>query len=136
MKSSTRLVIAGLILCGVVLSMRTNHAAQEPDEPERLLRHVVLFRFKEDATEEQIGEIEAAFAALPSQIDAVHDFEWGTNNSPEGLEQGFTHCFLVTFRDEEGRAAYLPHPAHQAFVAKLRPILEEVLVVDYWTPEE
>lgn len=116
--------------------MQTNQAAPESDNAERLLRHVVMFKFKEDATQEQIGEIEQAFAALPSQIDTIHDFEWGTNNSPEGLEKGFTHCFLVTFRDEEGRTAYLPHEAHQAFVAKLRPILDDVLVVDYWSAEE
>ena len=136
MKHLSRFTIAFLILCGVFVSMQSNHAAPETDEQARVLRHVVLFKFKEDATEAQIREIETAFAALPSQIDAVHDFEWGTNNSPEGLEKGFTHCFVVTFNDEEGRAAYLPHEAHQAFVAKLRPILDDVLVVDYWTPEE
>lgn len=136
MKHFPRLTIAALILCGVLISMQSNQAAPDADETQRVLRHVVLFKFKEDATEEQIQEIETAFAALPSQIDAVHDFEWGTNNSPEGLEKGFTHCFLVTFRSEEARAAYLPHAAHQAFVAKLQPILEDVLVVDYWTPEE
>lgn len=136
MKQFTRLSIAVLILCGVLASMQSNQAAPDQEESQRVLRHVVLFKFKEDATEEQIREIETAFAALPSQIDSVQDFEWGVNNSPEGLEKGFTHCFLVTFQNEEGRAAYLPHAAHQAFVAKLRPILDDVLVVDYWTPEE
>ena len=37
---------------------------------------------------------------LPSKIDAIKDFEWGTNNSPENLAQGFTHCFFVTFADD------------------------------------
>lgn len=97
-----------------------------------MLRHVVLFKFKEDATKEQIQEVEKAFAQLPSKIDAIEDFEWGTNNSPEGHDKGFTHCFLVTFRDEAGRSEYLPHPAHQAFVKVLRPILDDVTVVDYW----
>ncbi len=136
MKHLSRLAFTVLILCGVLASMQSNHAAPDSDDAERLLRHVVMFKFTEDATEGQIGEIEAAFAALPSQIDTIHDFEWGTNNSPEGIAKGFTHCFLVTFQSEEGRAAYLPHEAHQAFVAKLGPILDDVLVVDYWTEEE
>jgi quinol monooxygenase YgiN len=131
------LLSAAPLFAGVLFAMShrpsPGGAAENAD---RVLRHVVLFKFKADATAEQIREIEQAFAKLPEEIDAVKDFEWGTDNSPEMLSQGFTHCFLVTFKDEEGRAAYLPHPAHQAFVAKLKPILEEALVVDYWTPRE
>jgi hypothetical protein len=96
------------------------------------LRHVVLFKFTESSTPEDIRRIEEAFAALPSQIEVIRDFEWGINNSPEGLDKGFTHCFFVTFDSEEGRDIYLPHPAHQAFVDILRPHLDDVLVVDYW----
>lgn len=76
-------------------------------------------------------KIENAFRALPSKIPVVADFEWGTNNSPEGLSDGFTHCFLVTFNDEKGREVYLPHPAHKELVALLKPHLDKVLVIDY-----
>ncbi|MDX1591133.1 MAG: Dabb family protein [Balneolaceae bacterium] len=96
------------------------------------LRHVVLFSFTESSTPDDIRQIEEAFAALPSQIDVIQDFEWGINNSPEGLDKGFTHCFIVTFQSEEGRDIYLPHPAHQEFVELLSPHLDDVLVVDYW----
>jgi hypothetical protein len=99
----------------------------------RVLRHVVLFAFTPSSSAEDIRRIEAAFAALPSQIDAIIDFEWGTNVSVENIAQGYTHCFLVTFADEAGRAAYLPHPAHRAFGDLLRPHKEKVLVIDYWT---
>ena len=101
----------------------------------RLLRHVVLFKFKDDATPAQVQQIEAAFRALPEQITAIHAFEWGTDASVEGLAQGFTHCFFVTFKSEADRDAYLPHPAHRAFGAVLRPHLDKVLVLDYWTQE-
>lgn len=101
--------------------------------PTKLLRHVVLFAFKDSATPAQIREIEQAFAALPGQIAQIHDFEWGTDVSVEGLSQGFTHCFLVTFLTEHDRDAYLPHPAHQQFVAALQPHLARALVLDYWT---
>lgn len=95
------------------------------------LRHIVLLQFKEGTSPEKVKEIEAEFCKLPSKIPTIVDFEWGTNNSPEGLADGFTHCFLVTFNDAEGRAVYLPHQAHQAFVAILKPHLEKVLVIDY-----
>ncbi|QDU38300.1 Stress responsive A/B Barrel Domain protein [Maioricimonas rarisocia] len=129
MKSWIITTLAFGILAGVLAVQNENQAAPES---KKVLRHVVLFKFKEDATKEQIREVEEAFAELPSKIDAIHDYEWGTNNSPEGHDKGFTHCFLVTFRDEAGRSEYLPHPAHQAFVKVLRPILDDVTVVDYW----
>ena len=106
--------------------------ASPNDQPEQVLRHVVLFAFKPTATEQDIAEIAAAFAALPSQIDAIIDFEWGSDVSVEGKQNGFTHCFFVTFRDAAGRDAYLPHPAHTAFGQKLRGHLDKVLVLDYW----
>jgi len=99
----------------------------------RVLRHVVLFKFKEGTTGEQVQQIEAAFRALPGKINAIHDFEWGTDVSVEGIADGFTHCFFVTFASEADRDAYLPHPAHRAFGAGLRPYLAKVLVFDYWT---
>lgn len=102
-------------------------------ESEKKLRHVVLFSFKETATEADIQQVEDAFIALPGKIPQIKDFEWGTNNSPEGLDKGFTHCFFLTFDSEEDRAVYLPHPDHKAFGAVLGPHLEDVLVVDYWT---
>ncbi len=100
----------------------------------RLLRHVVLFKFKEDTPADEIEKIEQEFAALPAKIPQIAAYEWGLNNSPEGLDKGFTHCFLVTFRSEEDRAIYLPHADHQAFVSLLGPAVEDVLVLDYWTP--
>ncbi|WDI41092.1 Dabb family protein [Bremerella sp. P1] len=98
----------------------------------RKLRHVVIFKFKESAKAEDIEKVEKAFAALPKKIPVIQDYEWGTNNSPEMLDKGFTHCFLVTFASEDDRAEYLPHPEHQKFVSILRPHLEEAFVIDYW----
>jgi hypothetical protein len=98
-----------------------------------MLRHVVLFKFKEDATKEQVQEIVDALAELPKKIDTIVDFEHGLNNSSEGRSKGFTHCFLITFKDEAGRDKYLPHPAHNEFVQKALPLIEDVLVVDYFT---
>ncbi|MCU0448986.1 MAG: Dabb family protein [Bernardetiaceae bacterium] len=97
-----------------------------------MLRHVVIFKFKDAATPAQIKTVEDAFRALPGKIKQIKAFEWGTNNSPENLAQGFTHCFLVSFASEQDRAAYLPHPDHAAFVEVLKPHLDKALVIDYW----
>lgn len=102
---------------------------------EKKLKHAVFFRFKEDAAPEDIKKVEEAFAALPSKIDTIKDYEWGTNNSPEKHAAGFTHCFMVTFDSEEGRAAYLPHADHLAFVEILKPVLDAPRVMDFWAQE-
>jgi hypothetical protein len=95
-------------------------------------RHVVLFKFKEGSSEETLRGIEAAFARLAAELPFVRGFEWGRNSSPEGLDHGYTHCFIVSFDDEAGRDAYLPHPAHQAFCRTyLDPSLDDVCVLDF-----
>ncbi len=97
------------------------------------LRHVVLFAFKEQAGQEAVDAVVADFGRLPAEIPVIAAYEWGTNVSPEGLNQGFTHCFTLTFASDADRDAYLVHPAHQRFVGTLGSCLERSLVVDYWT---
>ncbi len=128
-----------LIACGLMMSMvlalvfAAGGAKKRADKGKNMgkLRHVVLFKFKDDTKAEDIKKVEDAFRALPPKVPTIKDFEWGTNNSPEGLADDFTHCFFLTFDDAEGRAVYLPHPAHKAFGKVLRPHLDKVLVVDY-----
>lgn len=110
----------------------TSFGQKQKGSSKKLLQHVVLFKFKDDATPEQVKKVEEAFSALPSHIKEIRGFEWGINNSPENLNQGFTHCFKVSFSSEKDREIYLPHPSHKAFVAILQPILDKVLVIDYW----
>lgn len=106
-------------------------AAERDEAASGPYRHVVLFGFKETSSEEDVAKIERDFAALKDKIDLIVDYEWGTNVSPEGLADGLTHCFFVTFKDKKALEAYLPHPAHKEFVAGLKPHLEKVVVVDY-----
>lgn len=97
------------------------------------LRHVVLFAFKADAGQDAIDAVVSDFGKLPAEIPGITAYEWGTNVSPEGLNNGFTHCFTLTFGSDADRDAYLVHPAHERFVGTLGGCLERSLVVDYWT---
>jgi hypothetical protein len=125
-------VLVSLSLIGALTLVNADTAKPEAKDG-RQLRHVVLFKFKDGTSRDQIDEVVDAFRALQKKIDAIEDFEFGTDVSTENKSQGFTHCFFVTFRDEKGRDAYLPHPAHKAFGALVGPRLDKVLVVDYWT---
>lgn len=121
-----------VFLFSCIIMAMTAHTQNSNTNAGGLLRHVVFFKFKDNASAADVKKVEDAFRALPSKIKEIKAFEWGTNNSPEGLNQGFTHCFFVSFGSEKDREVYLPHPAHQAFVEVLKPHLDKVLVVDYW----
>ena len=60
-------------------------------------RHVVLFKFKDDATKEQVKALETGFSALPAKINTIVDYEWGTNvvanNRAESCFEGFNLLF-------------------------------------------
>ena len=118
-----------LILAAFITTL---HAQTPKQMSGKLLRHVVLLKFKDASSTADIKKVEDAFRDLPSKVKAVKGFEWGKNNSPENLNQDFTHCFFVSFATEKDREEYLPHPAHKAFVDVLTPHLDKVLVVDYW----
>ena len=96
------------------------------------LRHVVLFGWKANANKDSIEIAIKAFGELPKQIKTIKNYEWGENNSPEKLNQGLTHCFVLTFSSEKDRDDYLVHPTHIAFTKLLPNILDRVTVVDYW----
>jgi hypothetical protein len=127
-----------IILLGVVsafaLSAVTSVAA-DAAKPKGPLRHVVAFKFKETATQDDIKKVETAFRDLKKKISEIVSYEWGINNSPEGLNKGCTHGFILTFKNEKDRDTYLHHPDHKEFGKLVGPLLGEVFVIDFFVQE-
>ena len=101
------------------------------------VKHIVVFKYKEKATLAEIEEVTQAFKALKGKIPGIVSFVYGVNNSPENLNKGFTHVYLLTFKDVASRNAYLPHPEHKKFgelLGKL-DVLEEPFVIDFQVTE-
>ena len=103
--------------------------APPPADPGNV-QHLVFFKYNDDATEEKLAEVHRRFAALKGKIPGLIGYAASENVNP-GRAQGFTHGYLITFTDAAARDAYLPHPAHTAFVDIVKPLLAGVLVVDY-----
>ena len=95
------------------------------------LKHLALAKFKPGTSDKQITDFFEAIGKLREVIPGILDYSWGANNSPEGLNQGFTHAFVMTFKDAPARDRYLPHPAHEKLKAGIFPHLEAVVVFDY-----
>ncbi len=88
------------------------------------IKHAVLLRFKPSTSAARIDEIFAALAGLKEKIPGLLDFSGGAYASSEGLNQGFTHGFIMTFTDAATRDVYLPHPDHEVVKKMIVPELE------------
>ena len=122
-----------MLLAATMALAATLMAKENTDKKsDRLLRHVVAFKFKSSASKADIQKVVDAFSALPDKIKEIKKFEWGINNSPEGLNKGCTHGFILNFHSEKDRNTYLVHPDHKAFGSLLGPHLEDVFVIDFW----
>ena len=114
------------ILCALILTGFTWSASAAPK-----VQHVVSFKFKSTASAEDVKKLETAFAGLKKKISQIQSLEWGTNVSPEKLNKGFTHCWILTFKSEKDRDAYLVHPDHKEFGKLVGPVVEDVFVIDF-----
>jgi hypothetical protein len=104
-------------------------------EEGKVLRHIVMYKFKPETTPAQVQQVIDAFGGLPKKIDTIIGYEAGPNVSKEGKSEGFTHVFVVTFKTEADLAAYLVHPAHEAYVKVVKDKREKVVVLDYWADD-
>ena len=97
------------------------------------VRHVLVVRFRPGMTDESFQAFIVAFRELSRKIEGIISFEYGANNSSEGLDRGMTHVITLTFANVQARDAYLPHPEHRKFVEWIGQLdnIEELLVIDY-----
>lgn len=100
---------------------------------DKKLRHVVAFKFKPEVSLQQQQKATQDFYALKKKIPQIIEFEGGPDLYFEKKSGKFTHCFIVTVKNEKDLATYGDHPDHKAFSKGVDPLLAEVMVVDYWT---
>lgn len=95
------------------------------------IQHMVLFRIKPEVTTEKITELFTLLAKLQQLIPGITYFAGGPYSSPEGLNQGYTHGFVMTFESVDARDTYLPHPEHERVKALLLACINSALVFDF-----
>ena len=99
------------------------------------VKHYGCFQFKDDVTDSQIDECFSAMAGMVGKIPGLLDFHHGPYESDEGLNDGYTHGFIMTFESPAARDAYLPDPIHEGVKDIVVPRLERVVVFDFNMPE-
>lgn len=96
-----------------------------------MIHHIVFFKFNKGTTKKQIDNLAKALEEVKDKIPGIVKYVWGPSASVENLEKGYTHGFIMTFRDKKSRDNYLPHPAHKEVVSKyVDPICDNGLVFD------
>jgi hypothetical protein len=95
------------------------------------IKHIALFKFKAGTTEEQIQKTFDELIELSENVPGIEDYVAGANNSPEGLNKGYTHGFVMTFTDAAARDAYIPHPEHERVKTTVIPLIEEIVILDF-----
>jgi len=96
-----------------------------------MTRHFGMFQFKEGITDVQIEECFSTMKGMIGKIPGFLEMEYGPYDSTEGLNDGYTHGFIMTFESPEAREAYLPHPIHEDVKDLVIPRLERVVVFDF-----
>lgn len=99
------------------------------------VKHYGVFRFKPEISANQIDTCFREMAGMIGKIPGLLDFAFGPYDSDEGLNEGFTHGFIMTFSSPAARDAYLPHPEHERVKDVVVPCLERVIVFDFNLPE-
>ncbi|PLB34914.1 Dabb family protein [Aspergillus candidus] len=103
------------------------------------ITHIVLFQFKVDAPPAAVKDACSRMLALKdncvhpaSQRPYIKSAVGGADNSPEGIQGGITHAFVMEFATAEDREYYVSSdPTHQEFVKSLGGIIEKAQVVDF-----
>lgn len=90
--------------------------------------HTFAFRWKPGVTEEQRQRVIAAIQDLQGRIPGLEATWVGVNFSPRS--QGYALGGVMQFSSREALQAYGSHPAHQALLHWLMPLIEP-LEVDF-----
>lgn len=97
------------------------------------LRHIALFRWKDDVTDARVAEVERLLGALPDAVPELRSYTFGRD---AGVSEGaFDFAVVADVDDEDGFAAYRDHPDHQAALAVIRPLLADRAALQYPLPE-
>jgi hypothetical protein len=87
------------------------------------IRHMVLFKFSDDATDSQIDALAAGLDTMPAAVGKVLRYEHGRDvgvNPPS-----WSYGLVAEFASVDDYLSYRDHPAHQALI---RDLVEPITV--------
>jgi hypothetical protein len=95
-----------------------------------MIRHVVMFTWTAEATQDQKERVATELSRLPAIVPSLRAYHLGHDL---GLNEGnFEFAVAADFDDADGYLAYRDHPEHRAIIAEfIRPIIAQRAAVQY-----
>ena len=94
-----------------------------------MIKHLVLLKFKAEATDNDIADLEQSVGALPAVIPEIKGYEFGRDVVRS--ERSYDFAIVSAFDNLATMQRYQVHPAHQAAAGKARILSESVVLVDF-----
>lgn len=88
-----------------------------------MIRHIVMFRLKEEIPRDILPEIKARALSLREKIPFIRNMEVHTG-AAGAPESNYDIALICDFDDIEALDAYRDHPAHVAFRRYITPLRE------------
>lgn len=84
-----------------------------------MIRHIVLTKFKPETSEDTINGIYDGLAALADKLPGARNFTGGRSESPEQIERGYMHGFVIDFDSWDALQAYADNEEHKSLGGQL-----------------
>lgn len=99
------------------------------------IRHAVLFRFTDEATEAQIAALAAGLSTMPDETGAVDDNRYQHGRALGLNPASWDYAVVAEFADANAYEAYRDHPAHRSLIHELvEPITAQRASVQFELP--
>lgn len=94
------------------------------------IMHIVMFKWKDGTTEEQISEIKCELMLLKDKIDGIIETYVGDDFSTRS--KGYHTALCTRFVNVEALRVYAPSEAHQRVVQQfIKPVSDDILAFDF-----
>ncbi len=95
-----------------------------------MFRHVVLFTWKDDATDAQKQALHDELAKMPPAIDVIRAYKFGPDAGI--MPANCDYAVAADFDDQAGYLAYRDHPVHRELVERyVNPIVAKRAAVQF-----
>ncbi|MEO5839070.1 MAG: Dabb family protein [Acidimicrobiales bacterium] len=82
-----------------------------------MIRHCVMFRWKDGTSPATIGEVEVALAKLPGQISAIAAYTFGRDIAVN--DGNYEFAVVADFATLDDYLVYRDHPDHKQVIVEL-----------------
>lgn len=81
-----------------------------------MFRHVVMFRWNDEVTDEQLVATSAALDALPAAIEQIVEYRHGPDQ--QLADGNFDYVVVADFASVDDYLVYRDHPEHRRLIAE------------------